>query len=114
MHKQEDLLDKLLCKEETLDKEDEEDDEVGDLYPASFSQHGRKREAIYVKPRGLSFEDLAATPISDQKSANESMPARRKESSPVKLQTSPPSKSGALDMTPILLKPIHTTTNATT
>lgn len=61
----------MLCNDETLKENDDEDEEVDDLYPKYFSMQGRKRETAYVKPRGFSFDDLAATPDSDLKSASE-------------------------------------------
>jgi len=74
------LFDNLLCKNETLEPEGAEGN--ADLYGAYFSNQGRGRKASngYVKPRGLSFEDLAASPESDHKAATTPIPKSRKES----------------------------------
>jgi hypothetical protein len=74
IEKQEDELEKLLCKNETLTGAEDDDD----LYPDYFSKQGALRGVEYAKPRGLSFDDLAASPESDQKTIIASIAAVNK------------------------------------
>ena len=72
-----DLFEKLLCKDENLDR-----DKVNDDLSHYFSNSGRPvihSQGNHVrKPRGLSFDDLAATPESDAQSVRSgSMKDRR-------------------------------------
>ena len=73
-----DIFEKLLCKDENLDGGDKVNDDLQHYFsnsgrPVIHSQGNHVR-----KPRGLSFDDLAATPESDAQSVRSgSMKGRR-------------------------------------
>ena len=82
-------------------KDSSSSDSDDDLYPAYFRNQGGRGKVAYVKPRGLSFDDLAASPESDKKAQEDCPIAKRKASAQItsssvslQQQSSSPNKEG--------------------